>query len=36
MVHGEKDAQRAFKLYLADRGYTNVEVVKYGATYGLE
>jgi metallo-beta-lactamase family protein len=36
MVHGEKDAQRAFKQYLADRGYKNVEVVKYGATYGLE
>lgn len=36
MVHGEKEAQRAFKQYLANRGYTNVEVVKYGATYGLE
>ncbi len=33
MVHGEPDAQAAFKKYLAGKGYDKVDVVKYGKTY---
>jgi metallo-beta-lactamase family protein len=36
LVHGEKDAQKVFAKHLADNGFTNVEVVRYGATYDLE
>lgn len=36
LVHGEKDAQKAFTRHLADKGFTNVEIVRYGATYDLE
>ncbi len=33
MVHGEPDAQAAFKKYLAGKGFENVDIVKYGETY---
>jgi len=36
MVHGEKKAQAAFKKYLAEQGYANTEIVKYGKTYEME
>ncbi|MBO5137936.1 MAG: MBL fold metallo-hydrolase [Spirochaetaceae bacterium] len=35
MVHGEPDAQAAFKTFLEQNGYPNVTVVKYGETYDL-
>jgi metallo-beta-lactamase family protein len=35
MVHGEPKAQKAFKTYLTDNGYPDVEIVKYGKTYNL-
>lgn len=36
MVHGEPDAQDFFYKYLAEHGYNNVTIVKYGETYELE
>ena len=36
MVHGEKKAQEFFYNYLKDKGYPNVDIVKYGETYDLE
>ncbi|MGN0756470.1 MBL fold metallo-hydrolase RNA specificity domain-containing protein [uncultured Treponema sp.] len=36
LVHGEKDAQAHLKGYLAENGFPNVEIVKYGETYNLE
>lgn len=36
LVHGEKDAQAYLKSYLAENGFPNVEIVKYGETYNLE
>ncbi|WP_304225279.1 MBL fold metallo-hydrolase RNA specificity domain-containing protein [Gracilinema caldarium] len=36
LVHGEKDAQKVFSQHLADHGFTNTEIVRYGATYDLE
>jgi metallo-beta-lactamase family protein len=36
MVHGEKKAQAVFKKYLAENGYPNTEIVRYGKTYELE
>jgi metallo-beta-lactamase family protein len=36
MVHGEPKAQAVFKKYLAEHGYPNVEIIKYGETYELE
>ena len=35
LVHGEKDAQEFLKNYLAENGFTNVKIVKYGETYNL-
>jgi metallo-beta-lactamase family protein len=35
MVHGEPKAQAAFKKYLTEKGYPNVEIVKYGGVYEL-
>lgn len=35
LVHGEREAQMFFKTYLAEHGYTNVEIVEYGETYHL-
>lgn len=35
MVHGEKDSQAFFKNYLAENGFHNVTIVKYGETYDL-
>lgn len=35
LVHGEKDAQAFLVKYLAENGYKNVEIVKYGETYEL-
>jgi metallo-beta-lactamase family protein len=35
MVHGEPRAQSAFKKYLAEKGYPNTEIVKYGRVYSL-
>ena len=35
MVHGEKKSQAAFRKYLEEQGYGNVEIVKYGKTYEL-
>lgn len=35
MVHGEKDSQAFFKDYLADHGYKDVQIVRYGETYSL-
>ena len=36
MVHGEPDAQAAFKKYLAGKGYDKVDVVRYGQSYEAE
>jgi metallo-beta-lactamase family protein len=36
MVHGEPDAQGAFAEHLAEAGYRDVEIVKYGKTYEIE
>lgn len=36
MVHGEKKAQEFFYNYLKDKGYPNVDIVKYGETYDIE
>ena len=36
LVHGEKKAQAAFKQYLAEHGYPNTQIVRYGKTYDLE
>ena len=36
MVHGEPKAQKAFKDHLAEAGYHNVEIVKYGGVYDIE
>jgi metallo-beta-lactamase family protein len=33
LVHGEPKAQAAFKKYLADHGYPQAEIVRYGQTY---
>nr|AGS53953.1 metallo-beta-lactamase family protein, RNA-specific [uncultured bacterium contig00109] len=35
MVHGEKKAQAAFKKFLVENGYPNVDIVQYGKTYDL-
>jgi metallo-beta-lactamase family protein len=35
LVHGEPKAQAAFKQYLADNGFPQVEIVRYGESYGL-
>jgi metallo-beta-lactamase family protein len=35
MVHGEKKSQTFLKNYLAENGFPNVEIVKYGKTYEL-
>ncbi|MDR2194099.1 MAG: MBL fold metallo-hydrolase [Treponema sp.] len=35
LVHGEPKPQAAFKQYLADNGFPQVEIVKYGQTYTL-
>jgi metallo-beta-lactamase family protein len=35
LVHGERKAQAAFKKYLEEKGYPNVQIVQYGKTYGL-
>jgi metallo-beta-lactamase family protein len=36
LVHGEKKAQAAFKKYLAEHGYPNVQIIQYGKTYDLD
>ncbi len=36
LVHGEKDAQKVFSQHLAENGFTNTEIVRYGATYHVE
>jgi metallo-beta-lactamase family protein len=36
MVHGEPKAQAAFKQYLNEQGFPDVEIVKYGKTYSLD
>lgn len=36
LVHGEPRAQNAFKAFLADKGFPNVETVRYGKTYEAE
>jgi metallo-beta-lactamase family protein len=36
MVHGEKDSQKFFYNYLAEHGYNDVTIVKYGETYTIE
>lgn len=36
MVHGEKKAQAFFYDYLHEKGYPNVEIVKYGEVYDIE
>jgi metallo-beta-lactamase family protein len=36
LVHGEPKAQRVFKTFLADNGFPQTEIVRYGQTYGLE
>jgi metallo-beta-lactamase family protein len=36
MVHGERKAQAAFKKYLAENGYPNTEIIRYGKTYEME
>jgi metallo-beta-lactamase family protein len=36
MVHGEKDAQSYFFKFLADNGYKDVTIVKYGETYDID
>ncbi|MDR0785340.1 MAG: MBL fold metallo-hydrolase [Treponema sp.] len=35
LVHGESKPQAAFKAYLADNGFPQTEIVKYGQTYDL-
>jgi len=35
LVHGEKKGQAALKNYLAENGYPNTEIVRYGKTYEL-
>ncbi|MDR1443247.1 MAG: MBL fold metallo-hydrolase [Treponema sp.] len=35
LVHGERDAQRAFKKHLAEHGFPQAEIVRYGQTYDL-
>ncbi|MDR2135967.1 MAG: MBL fold metallo-hydrolase [Treponema sp.] len=35
LVHGERDAQRAFKKHLAEHGFPQVEIARYGQTYDL-
>jgi len=35
MVHGEPKAQAAFKVHLAEAGFPNVDIVKYGGVYNL-
>lgn len=35
IVHGEHDAQEFFKQYLADNGFPDTEIVKYGKYYDL-
>jgi len=35
MVHGEPKAQASFKKHLAEAGFPDVEIVKYGSTYTL-
>ncbi|MDR0323873.1 MAG: MBL fold metallo-hydrolase [Treponema sp.] len=35
MVHGEKKSQIFLKNYLAENGFPNVEIIKYGKTYEL-
>ena len=35
LVHGEAKGQRAFKNHLANAGFPNVEIVKYGEVYNL-
>jgi metallo-beta-lactamase family protein len=36
LVHGEPKAQSAFKNFLADKGFPQTEIVRYGRTYNLE
>lgn len=36
MVHGEGEAQEAFRTHLAEAGYTDVEIVSYGERYELD
>ncbi|MDR1058014.1 MAG: MBL fold metallo-hydrolase [Treponema sp.] len=36
LVHGEPRAQGAFKKYLAEHGYPQTEIIRYGKTYSLE
>ena len=36
LVHGEKDSQEHLSGYLADNGFANVTIVKYGETYELD
>ncbi|GHV17560.1 MBL fold hydrolase [Spirochaetia bacterium] len=36
LVHGEPKAQAAFTKYLADHGYPQAEIVRYGEVYGME
>jgi metallo-beta-lactamase family protein len=35
LVHGEPDAQQVFKKYLAEHGFPQTEIVRYGQTYDL-
>jgi metallo-beta-lactamase family protein len=35
LVHGEKKSQAFLQKYLKENGFPNVEIVKYGKTYGL-
>jgi metallo-beta-lactamase family protein len=35
LVHGEKKGQTFLKKYLEENGFPNVEIVKYGKTYGM-
>ncbi|MBP3710455.1 MAG: MBL fold metallo-hydrolase [Treponema sp.] len=36
LVHGEPDSQAFFKRHLAEHGYDNVTIVKYGETYDIQ
>jgi len=36
LVHGEPPAQSFFKKYLADEGFPQTEIVKYGKVYTLD
>lgn len=36
LVHGEKSSQEHLTAHLAENGFTNVEIIKYGETYNLE